>query len=511
MTRTARVRTFDLLPLLAFALLTTAVLALYMRHFDGRPYRQDEAWLVHGALLRDLPQMVQWVAVNIHPPLWTLLADVWVGLVGQSESLVRGLSWLFTALTLAFTYRLAADLFTRQVGLLAVFVTGVSSFFAFYTSEFRPYPLMTTLVVALLLCFLRWLRRPTFAHAALVVAAGVGALYTHFFSIYALAALAVFFIAFVHWQPGLYLRAVGLFAAVGLSYLGWLLPFVHALLVATEGGINYALSSEWWTVQQLYPRMTFQPRAIGEFLALTALLGGWLARRRHHQPDLSQQFRFDPQWRLMYPFTVALLILALAYVVNIYVPNLTKRSLIILFPLAAVVLAYGMALLPRAAQAVLIVMLIVPALTFTDHEFTGQHALVARFMAGDYRAGDPIIVNVPTLSQQIAVLYYVQERMPIRVGSEDLLRVLVPRQPYLDFAPTPLLNPVYSLSDEALARLGMFIAGAEQVWYIEREGGNLFTEPFLQVIAAQYVEVDRLMMQDEYTVIQFRRRAVGES
>lgn len=499
---------------LTFALLTLALLALHTQHFDGRPYRQDEAWRVHGYLYRDPVETVRWVAGNIHPPGWAILSDVWVDLAGQTEPLTRFLSTLLTALTFALTYRLAADLFSREVGLVAVFLLGTAAFFLFYAHEFRPYAMLALTVVAAHLTFLRWLRRPDFRRALGFVIAGVLALYTHFFAIYALAALALGFIVFVRWNAGLYLRAGGLFAAVGLSYLGWLLPTLHALLIAVPGGLNYALDSRWYVLEFLYPRMTLRPQPLIEALLLASVMfpvAWWARRRRPTLPRHGVRFRFDPQWRVLYPLLLALLMLALPYVVNMYLPHLTRRPLLILYPALAVALAYGVTVLPRPLGIVVLLLIAWSARHFVDYEFTGHHAEVAGFMADDYTAGDPIIVNVPTVSRQIAVLYYVQERMPVRVGNDDLLQVLAPRQPYLNFLPRDPVNVVSRGGTTGRSIVRAFIGDADTVWYIDRDRGTGFSPAAYDVLTEQHEAVRQAEWAGDYVVIEFRRRPAPTS
>jgi hypothetical protein len=506
--RTNPSRGQTLLVYLAVALLTIAALAVYIHHFEGRPYRQDEAWRVHGYLSRNISQTVVWVAGNIHPPAWAILSDVWIDLAGQMESMARFLSVLLTALSLALTYRLAADLFTREIGLLAVFLTATSAFFEFYAMEFRPYSALATATLALQLTFLRWLIRPNFRHALLFVGSGIIAIYVHFFAFYAVAALLLFYLLFARWNARFYLQTVGLFAAIGLSYIGWILPFLHAVLVSVPGGINYALPSEWWAIRQLYPRLTFRPQLLSEFLIFTAAIApvGYTFRLRGRAlPKPADRLRFNPEWRKIYPLFMTLIILALAFGVNYYFPNLTKRSFIIVYPTAAIFMAYALGLLPRPAQLVLALLILSPALDFLDFEFTGQHAEVAQFMADDYEAGDPVIVNLPTLSRQVAVLYYVQERMPVKVDTTIILQALAPRQPYLNFTPTPLRHPVYNRGDESLDELRAVMGEAETVWYIDRADGTYFSERFIETIEEDYVALKEKSWEGDYRVVQYNR------
>ena len=127
-------------------LLLTAVTVLFLvsvqaYHFHYRPYRQDEAWVVHYALknierVGFLDHLLQ-IFNQIRPE--NVLQDAWVHLFGHTENIVRYFSTLTTVITLALFYRLAADLFGRYSAWLALVLLGTYSVFVFYSHEARPY------------------------------------------------------------------------------------------------------------------------------------------------------------------------------------------------------------------------------------------------------------------------------------------------------------------------------------------------------------------------------------
>jgi uncharacterized membrane protein len=494
---------------LLFAVLATATVILHTAHFEGRAYRQDEAWIVHGALYHhSASEVTQWVSVNIHPPLWVGLANLWVQAFGQDEAIARTLSSLLTLGTLALLYRLGADLSSDEVGLWAVFLVGSNPFFQFYGHEFRPYAALALCTVGLQWSFMRWLRRPDFKRALWFVGFGIAALYVHFFAFYVLAALALFFVLFVRWNRARYLRALGLFVAIGLSYLGWLLPFLHAVLVTNAGGIDYALETSWELVGRLYSRMDFRPHEIGALLFLTSLLlsvGVWA---RHGGQPVSDDpgFRRRRDWRKWYALLIPSAILVIALLVNTQVPNLTQRSLVILLPGAALFLGYGLSALPKAAKLALVFVIIPVTFSFIDFEITGPQAEVAQYMSQTYEAGSPVIMNVNSVSRQIALNYYIQERMSVRVPIELMWQVFEPKQPWLDFLPASPAHAMYDTSGAALEALRAFLDGADQVWYVERDQGSRFSLPIINVLQAEgYTVVNEHTWEREYRAVEYRR------
>ncbi len=498
-----------------FAYLALAIMAVHTIHFEGRPYRQDEAWIVHAALEKyGAQEIVQWVANDIHPPLWVIIANAWVDVFGQDEIVTRYLSTLFTLASLALVFRLANDLSSRRrtaTALGAVFLVGTSAFFQFYGQEFRPYPALITGTLATIWSFLLWMRRPNFCHALMFVCAGIATLYIHFFAVYVIAALAIFFVLFVRWNFRLYLRAFGLFFAIGLSYLGWLLPFLYAILVASPGGVPYNLTSTSATLSLLWRYMVPQPDAIMKLLFITSvglILYLALRRRGNRRPTnaASERFRFPAWWSQAYVFVVGVIIFALAFAVNIDLHTLTQRELVILVPLAALFLAFGFGVLPLVAQVVVIVLLLPSAFKFVDYESPGPQAQLAAYISLSYRPGDPVIVNVPDVPRQIALLYYVQNRMNTPVPNDLVWQVLLARPVDMRAMPYMPVHPMLDVSTATLGKLRAFLGATSrsaQVWYIERYGGNGFS-PFIEsVIRERYKLYKQRLWKNEYSVMQY--------
>lgn len=185
---------------LAFALLVIAIAALHSHHFSGANYRDDEIRTVHAGMMMSPVEVMRWMSADIHPPLWRVAATSWVALFGPDEPVTRFSSTLFAVLALALIYRLGADVFDAQTGLIAALILGCHTLFMFYGHELRPYGLLMVCVIGLHLTFLRWLKRPSFKIALLYVICGAGALYTHFFALYVIAAQGVALVAVTRWK-----------------------------------------------------------------------------------------------------------------------------------------------------------------------------------------------------------------------------------------------------------------------------------------------------------------------
>src|SRR5215216_5920597 len=122
---------------LAFALIALLVIGLQAYHFSRLNYRDDEIRTVHAGMTMSIPQVVQWMSADIHPPFWRVTATSWVALFGAAEPITRFLSLLYSALALAVFYRLMRDLFDAPAALLATLL-GTHALYLFYAGEFRP-------------------------------------------------------------------------------------------------------------------------------------------------------------------------------------------------------------------------------------------------------------------------------------------------------------------------------------------------------------------------------------
>ena len=494
-----------LLHYVIFAALCVFILAVHSSHFHDRSYRQDEAWRAHLALERDLAGTVQWSLGNLHPPLWQLGLDVWVSAFGHTEIITRFFSTLWTALTLALVFRLGSDLFERRVGLLAVFLLGSLAFFQFYAHETRPYVTLVTATTGAQIALLRWIQRPALKPALAFVLAASAALYIHFFSLFFIAALASYFVLFVRWHRALYLRALILFAAVGLSFVGWLPSFLHSFLVMRPGGIDYALeptaSTLWDNLVFLFNQMSLRPAPLGDFLLLLSLVvpvgmvyPALKTTHRYPPPSPTQHpFRFGIHWPRLHVIALPAILLALALVTNSVVSSLTPRNLIVILPSLAVLVAFGMRSLHWRAQAALLLLLAIPFLqNFRAYVANGPYREIIAFMTPVYQADDPVLVDAPLPWQHVPLAYYLRERLTPAATSDNLFHLMYVENPaILRNMPTPPVHLAQGDDTAAREAFAGFVRNAQQVWHIEGEGGAGFHQPFLDLLNERYLAVEQ--------------------
>ncbi len=499
--------------ILLAAVLLLAVVALHMSHFRERDFREDEIYTVHAAQIMNTSEVVQWIGTGgVHPAGWRIIAVWWVqlfGEAGKTEPVVRYFSTLVTLLALALVWRLGADLFGWPLGGYAAFVLGTLPFAQFFMGEFRPYGALVLVTAGLTLTLLRWVRRPDFAHALCFVGMGVAALQTHYFAAYVLAGLAVAFLLLVRWERGLYLRAFGLFAAIGLSFTSWLLPLVHRFVVGA-GGVTYALPSDRGFFRGLHDQMMLEPVAIGRlllFVGALAILGAGVAGWGRHEPGAAGRFRFGAGGPALTLLIVPGVALALAFVANRFAAgSATPRNLIILVPYLALVAAVGLQRLPWQARLAAILLLTYPALTeFRTYRANAPYRELVAFMAPTYQPGDRVVAHVMDYRASTQVLaYYLADRLP---GSLDRAHILHIGGSSHRFPFDPIATQVLTSDAAALADFAHFVDGAERVWLIMYSRTALL-DPFLEILARDFADVRRAVLRNDtnvYEIVEYRR------
>ena len=178
--------------LLSVILVVAAVARLY-------GIAKESIWLDESTSLMlarmDIPTLIEWTALDIHPPLYYILLRYWI-VLGQSELVIRGLSTLAGVLNVLVLYALGRALFDRQTGLLAALLLALAPLHVWYSQEARMYAWITLLVTSslLLAVLLLWTgrsgndvgprqkRRWTIWVGYVIVT--TAALYTHYYAVF---------------------------------------------------------------------------------------------------------------------------------------------------------------------------------------------------------------------------------------------------------------------------------------------------------------------------------------
>ncbi len=352
-----------------------------------------------------LADLTRWTADDIQPPLYYLLLNPWTRVMGASEWALRFPSVVAGVLGLALLYALARRLWLGQLliarGLpgvagaptgpahgaaprqklagsydtphdpqqadgppgalgstaanswvaprvpwLTVFLAAIAPQWVYYSQEARNYTLLTCLGMVCAYLLLRVIgtprtRRRRALWVALVIAA-LAALYTHYFALFLLAALALFY-AVIWWcdRGQRRLRAIeGLLAAaaVVIGYLFWLPFLLTRFQVDTsywQGTLKLGESLRHLIINSTMgaPEMVLEPVAVGLLLvwagvALAALAGIWQTLR---QPATPRHAWLRILFAVLYLVVPVACVLLLAYSTPKFNPRYTMLATSALF------------------------------------------------------------------------------------------------------------------------------------------------------------------------------------
>jgi hypothetical protein len=251
--------------LFALALITALALELWLQH--GEPLWLDEAWTVGiagPAPLIDFFHQVYW---DVNAPLYYLLMYLWQQMFGQSDLAMRAPSLVFaiaTPLVLAFS---RVDGLGRTERLTWASMTALWFPALCYAQEARCFAMLLFISTCQTLAFIRLLRAPSTARAALWAGLAALAILTHYDAIFLGAVQGLIYLAAHR------LRAVRTWPAA-LAFVpafGWLIYHLPRIVQFAQPGIA------WYSVLDLDDLTDDLLHLMGERQSWILLAAGLLA------------------------------------------------------------------------------------------------------------------------------------------------------------------------------------------------------------------------------------------
>ena len=177
-------------------LLLLVAFGLRIFHLGAHSFWFDEGWSWHLASL-PLREMAGITAGDRNPVLYYVLLHGWLGLVGDSEFVLRYLALLPDVITVALVWAIAKRLQTargiRWSPYVATVLYALCPFAVWYAQETRMYAQIAMLCTASSYALLRWLSQPPRATRWLVGSAVclAAALHSHYYAVFLLPAHAL--------------------------------------------------------------------------------------------------------------------------------------------------------------------------------------------------------------------------------------------------------------------------------------------------------------------------------
>lgn len=446
---------------LGIGLLTLAAAALRFYQLGRESLWVDEAasWFASKGSLGHLLQMARTGEAN--PPLHHLILWAWQRIFGDGEVALRGLSVILGALAVPVLYSVARPLLGRTTAWIGALLLAVSPVHFYYSQEARMYTLFTLLIVLCTWTLGRAWRRGRVADWLLYALTATAALYTHYFTVFFLAAQAVAIaISIWHghkrdsWRKAL--AWVAALTGVGLLFLPWMPSFVYQL----RGG-----SYLWNWVAQVYGKpglnrfsdlftdlvLGFQRPSYPPLIQMAALwlyvmplgLAAWgIGRRLLHTPrnTAGEEAHLT---RLGWALLVASLCVPplVAWLVSQVRPVFVTRYLLPTVPFFLLLVAFGVAQLKdRRAQIGLTTLLVTVAGMGLWNEASSPHKQDWRgtvdYVLSQAKAGDLVVVESVFVIPDRSYDYYARGRLSTSLTLPSEGSVRPPRVWFIEVSPS---------------------------------------------------------------------------
>ena len=379
-----------LLPLLLGA-------ALFIIGIQQTSLWADEGWTIAASAESSPIRVVsEWVAVDVHPPLFFVNLNLWRLFTGDTILELRFFSVLWSLIGVALAYRIGSEMFGRRAGLLAALFYALHDLVAVLTQEVRHYPQQMALALLVPGLYWRFWQHPDRRHGIAFVLGGAALLYTHYWGGFVLLALALHALMTRsrHLRP--FLLAFG---GAGLMFAPWLPVLYHQMTLERPGGLPHALENS----PHVYAVLVYQLVGIPEWLWLILALVGAFGAYAAVPP------RYRPSPASLIPLLVAVLPPVLSVLVNTVYPTLSFRSLAVIVPAVILLAAHGLAQFRARERRVVLAFIVTYSLTSSSAQPIERHPWpeIATYMTQRSSDGDVILLENDT--DEFALVYYIEQ------------------------------------------------------------------------------------------------------
>lgn len=285
-----------------------------------------------------------------HPPMHFFISKICFQLFGHTALVARFPSVIAGVLSIWAIFCLGREMRSQRAGLIAALITAVNIFHLQYSQEARNYIFAFLFAILSFLWLVRLLKQLTVKNSVVYGIMTVLFLYTHYFSLFAVASqvviIAIFFFAEAKENKGRFFRIFLISALIiALGYLPWI-PYLLSMTSISSFWISPIKHTFWFDFFFDY----FSNVAAVKMMALAAGLfyigySFYLGKGRINFRNLRQR-----------PAAMALLILAswifitqlIPYLRSIMlVPMLLSRYTIVVLPAFLLAIAFGFDMIPN--------------------------------------------------------------------------------------------------------------------------------------------------------------------
>ncbi|QPC82607.1 glycosyltransferase family 39 protein [Phototrophicus methaneseepsis] len=350
--------------LILLLLLAILLLAAFTRIYaiDAQSLWIDEGFTWY---LTQSPDPFLILRNDVHPPLYFLLADVWVALTGDSVLAMRFLSTLPSLVSIAVMFHVARELErwrgTDSGGLipvLAALMLALADAENFLAQDVRSYTLQTTFILLSMWGMLRWARRGGRGWLVLWVLSMAALVYTFYLAALVGVVQGIWILLFLRGRK----RIIGVGALVVAALL--VVPWLLLSLGQQSDNLSYA---DWIRLSRhgfgVIVDMVY--RWFGRMWPLTGLLALLALVHIDYSPHV-----WRIQWRRIAPAVLLvmwlLLPLVIMFIANERVPLYQPRRVNFITGAVALLIAFGLGNIQRPARWLLIAAIVIYGVTTID-------------------------------------------------------------------------------------------------------------------------------------------------
>ncbi len=350
-----------------------------------------------------------------HPPLFFIAEKIFFSIFGHTAFVARLVPAIAGTISIWAIYRLGKELLNKSLGLICAVITCVNFFHLYYSQEARPYSFAFLFAALSFTWLIKLLRTPVKKNAIWYSVFTLFLLYTHYYSLFVIAAQAVLALLFILQEKGferIKLIRYGILSAmiIVMGYIPWL-SFLQATV---------AVKSFWITgispafIQNFFYDY-FGNADILNPLLLFLLFTFFVKVAIHAELTGIKKIKDNP---LLLGFTIILFWIFFVFLIPyvrslLVVPMLFPRYTIVVLPAIILTLAYSIELfkIPLLKYSLLgfFVLLSVIHLFFVKKYYTAisktQFREMTRYVVQENTSNFPII-NENTAWQQG---YYLQQ------------------------------------------------------------------------------------------------------
>jgi hypothetical protein len=385
--------------LLAILLLTATI---QIHELDRVSLWADEGWTIATTGVSSPDKVItEWVAVDVHPPLFFLELWAWRQFTGDTVFEMRYFSVLVTLTATAIIYRAVTALFHSQVaGMTAALFLGVHDLVNVLTQEVRHYSQQQLMAALALWMYARFWDKPNRNRGIAFALAGAGLIWSHYWGGFLLLGMVIH--AMITRRNQLQALLLG-FVGIGLLLIPWLPAIYSQITEERPDGLPHALNNSW----VVYKTIAFQVVGIPEIfwlsLAGLAIVGpvlvppfNWRNLQRIHPSSLLLGL-------------IVILTVGLSILFNAFYPTLSFRSLAVVIPALAGLVGYSLTFFGPRERLFLIVFIVIQSLATTSANPVPRAPWpeVANYLSRHTTSDELILFELDT--DEHAVAYYLEQ------------------------------------------------------------------------------------------------------